>query len=341
MRLVTELSTLAARLDYPFETPVSPYADEIETSTRQWVKAFHLLDNEASFDRFCRINYGWMGARFFPYAGFEQATLGSDWIAWLFTLDDEFDELNVGAEPSILSNAFEKFSAILRGKESPTSTPLSLALDDLRQRTLKFAPNLDWMERFIQSVEKYFRACCWEAQNRQTNTHPDLETYIRLRQDSGAQPIVVALVELMEGTALPDDLLEHPQVLSLAEMTLNLMAWSNDILSIEKEMLAGDLHNLILVLIANFNLSETTAFNQSIEIHNREMQKYLDTEQALPSFGEPGDAILAGYLRGLRALVRGTLDWTTLDAPVRYTTEHLLPPKDSLRVKSLVTSEAA
>jgi 5-epi-alpha-selinene synthase len=341
MFLKTQLSTLAERLDYPFETPPSPYADKVEQWTRQWVKSFNLLPNQAAFDRFCQINYGWMGARFFPYAPFEQTALGSDWIAWLFTLDDEFDELTVGAKPYVLSQAFEKFLAILRGQEAPTQTPLSLALGDLRQRTLHFAPSLEWMERFIESIEKYFNACRWEAQNRQQNQSPDLETYLRLRQDAGAQPIAVALVELMEGQALTPSIQANSEFQALVEITLNLMGWSNDILSIEKELLAGDLHNIVLVLMAESNLSETAAFDLAIEIHNQEMQKFLDIELQLPSFSPEEDAIVQGYLRNLRSLIRGTLDWTTLDAPVRYTTEHLLPPKNSAVMRSLVTYEAA
>jgi 5-epi-alpha-selinene synthase len=334
------LTSLAEKLDYPFETPISADVDAIEESTRQWVRSFDLLADETAFQRFCKINYGWMGARFFPYTSFERAALGAHWIAWLFTLDDEFDELEVGSKPLILSQAFQKFLNILRGLEPPTETPLSLALEDLRLRTLGFAPSLDWMERFIESIAQYFSACCWEAQNREQQTFPDLKTYLQLRQHSGGQPIVVALVELMEGTALPEVALEHEQVRSLAEMTLNLMAWSNDILSVEKELRAGDLHNLVLVLMAESALSQDEAFDLAIERHNQEMQKYLLTERTLPSFGTEADAIVNGYMQGLRALVRGTLDWTTIDAPVRYASENLALPKSTVSFKSLVTSEA-
>jgi hypothetical protein len=90
------LMTLAARLDYPFVTPPSPFSDQIEQATRQWVKQFNLLPDQQTFQRFCSINYGWLGARFFPYTSEAQATIGAQWIAWLFTLDDEFDESAIG-----------------------------------------------------------------------------------------------------------------------------------------------------------------------------------------------------------------------------------------------------
>jgi 5-epi-alpha-selinene synthase len=335
-----QLNTLAERLYYPFETPISCDTEAIEESTRQWVRSFNLLSDEIAFQRFCRINYGWMGARFFPHTTYERAALGAHWIAWLFTLDDEFDELEVGSKPLVLAQAFQKFLNMLKGLEAPTDTPLSQALEDLRFRTFQLSPSSDWMGRFIESIESYFSACCWEAQNRQQSASPNLRTYIRLRQDAGAQPIVVALIELMEGVTLPDVALRHPQVRSLAEMTSNLMGWSNDILSVEKELLAGDLHNLVIVLMAELGMGQEEASSLAIERHNREMQNYLVTERTLPSFGTEVDPILKNYLRGLRALIRGTLDWTTLDAPVRYASKNPSRARSIARSRSLVTNEA-
>ncbi|MBE9032491.1 hypothetical protein IQ266_22390, partial [filamentous cyanobacterium LEGE 11480] len=122
MKTLTPWS-LAARLDYPFETPASPFSDRIEQSTREWVKQFNLLPDQKTFERFCSINYGWLGARFFPYASEAQATIGAQWIAWLFTLDDEFDESAVGSQPQMLAQAFQAFVDILAGQAPANATP--------------------------------------------------------------------------------------------------------------------------------------------------------------------------------------------------------------------------
>jgi hypothetical protein len=50
------LTSLAEKLDYPFETPISADVDAIEESTRQWVRSFDLLADETAFQRFCKIN---------------------------------------------------------------------------------------------------------------------------------------------------------------------------------------------------------------------------------------------------------------------------------------------
>ncbi|MGI0495284.1 terpene synthase family protein [Alkalinema pantanalense CENA528] len=339
------LKYLADQLYYPFETPVTPHADEIELSTRQWVQDFNMLSDAATFQRFCRINYGWLGARFFPYATSDATAIGSHWIAWLFTLDDEFDEQSVGSSPKVLAQAFQKFIDILNGAEG-TQTPLSRSLIDLRERTRALSPDESWFPRFVISVQQYFDACTWEARNRIKGHPPDLESYIRLRQHAGAQTIVVALIEMMENMILPDHVRNHPRIKALTDMTLNLMGWGNDILSVDKELHAGDVHNLVLVLEHEYALSREDAYTWAIEVHNQEMRRFLLFERNLPTFGTDAeghdlDANVQRYLLGLRALIRGSVDWTIIDAPVRYAELKPLLDRAATADQSLVVTEAA
>jgi len=316
-------NSLISQLHYPFTTPVHSAAVSIETSTREWVQKFRLVSTDAPFQRFCSINYGWLGARFFPYASFEAACLGSHWIAWLFILDDEFDELPVGREPAVLSQVCQKFIDILQTQESVTSdvapTPLFLGLRDLQQRTLNMAPSPEWMQRFITSVRDYFAACIWESQNRNCKVPPSLETYITMRQQAGAQALVVALMECLEEVVLPDRLLTHPRIQSLIVATENLTGWVNDILSVQKEIRAGDVYNLVLVLKHEYDVSLEQAISLAIDMHNQEMRRFVMLADPLPDMGNEYDPLLQRYVTGLKALVRGTLDWTAGDALTRYT----------------------
>jgi hypothetical protein len=322
---MTALAALASQLYYPFVSPSSPFSDQIEQSTRQWVKHFNLLPDEQTFQRFCSINYGWLGARFFPYALEDQATIGAHWIAWLFTLDDEFDESAIGGQPETLAQAFQKFVNILEGQPPETPTPLSLALQDLTTRTRQYSPDPSWMKRFIISVQQYFNACHQEACNRQEATPPSPTAFIPLRKHAGAQTIVIALIEMMEGMLLPNTVLQHPRIQALSEITMNLMGWGNDVLSVSKELRAGDFHNLVLIFQHGYCLNEADAYTWAIETHNLDMRRFLLFETNLPDFGPDINRDVQHFIRGLRALIRGSIDWTLIDAPVRYAEVNPLP----------------
>jgi hypothetical protein len=328
------LMTLAARLDYPFVTPPSPFSDQIEQATRQWVKQFNLLPDQQTFQRFCSINYGWLGARFFPYTSEAQATIGAQWIAWLFTLDDEFDESAIGGQPETLAQAFQKFVDILEGQPPAHQTPLSLALQDLTSRTAQYSPDPSWMKRFIISIQQYFNACRQEACNRKEATPPSPNEFIPLRQHAGAQTIVIALIEMMEGILLPNAVLQHPRIQALSEITMNLMGWGNDVLSVDKELRAGDFHNLVLIFKHGYCLNDEDAYTWAIETHNLDMRRFLLFETNLPDFGPDINHDVQRFIRGLRALIRGSVDWTLIDAPVRYAQVNPLQspvnPHDSL-----------
>ncbi|MBE9030055.1 hypothetical protein IQ266_09980, partial [filamentous cyanobacterium LEGE 11480] len=189
---------------------------------------------------------------------------------------------------------------------------------DLTVRTRHYAPAASWMQRFIISVQQYFEACRQEACNRQQAIPPNPDEFISLRQHAGAQTIVIALLEMMEGFVLPDAVLQHPRIEALSEITMNLMGWGNDVLSVDKELRAGDFHNLMLIFKHGYCLNHEDAYTWAIETHNLEMRRFLLFETNLPDFGADTNRDVQRFIRGLRALIRGSVDWTLIDAPVRY-----------------------
>ena len=82
-------------------------------------------------------------------------------------------------------------------------------------------------ERFIVSMELYFRSITQQASDRMNGRIPDLESYIACRRDtSGCKPCF-QLIEYAGGYGLPDEVVEHPLVQSLEKATNDLIAWSN------------------------------------------------------------------------------------------------------------------
>jgi 5-epi-alpha-selinene synthase len=302
-------------LDCPFPPAVNPHAKAAQQHNLEWAQRLRLAA-PADYQHFYASNFAGLAARTYPNAPCEELMIVADWCTWLFLQDDDCDEASVGAEPTQLAARHARFRQILRGAEVTTEDlPLTHALFDLRQR-MRRRTTAVWMQRFSDSVGDYLDANIWEATNRQARRTPDVATYLAKRPFTGAMYACLDLIDLTEGIDLPAAVRCHREVRRLSLMAINVVCWSNDILSLAKELQHGDLHNLVIALCAQYKLTLREAINRAAELHNAEVRAFLILEAHLPSFGKSVDAELRRYVAVLRAWMRGNLDWTL--AAIRY-----------------------
>jgi len=68
-------------------------------------------------------------------------------------------------------------------------------------------------------------------------------------------------------------------------MTNNVISWANDLVSIDKELRQGDVHNLAVVLSHERRLSLQAAVNLVGALHNAEVSAFIDLARRLPTRG--------------------------------------------------------
>jgi len=82
-------------------------------------------------------------------------------------------------------------------------------------------------QRFIETFDFFFQAVTQQAMDREDGIIPDLESYIALRRDtSGCKPCW-ALIEYANNLNIPDEVMEHPVILSLGQAANDLVTFSN------------------------------------------------------------------------------------------------------------------
>ncbi|OCQ88971.1 terpene synthase [Nostoc sp. MBR 210] len=298
----------------PFPSQVNKYVDVLEDYAFEWVLSFNLLYDESTYQHFLKTNFFWLTASTYPHYQLEELKVGNDWLSWLFIWDDQCDLSDLRKQPQALQVVHDRFLEIFKG-EKPTSSdiPLTHALSDIRQRMLKL-----WGERYfhllIPCLEDYFNGCVLQAKNHSQSRTPDIETYIKTRRLSLAGDLVLAWIEYFNGLQIPNNLRKHYIIEKINEMTINILAWCNDIFSFPKELASKDVHNLVLVLHYQQQISLKQAVNEAVKMHNNELQALLALEKSLPSFGEDIDTEIAKYLSGIHDWIRGNFDWCTKTA---------------------------
>lgn len=294
----------------PFAAGANVHATAVQKETAQWAASFGLLPDEWSRRRFYATAATKLAARTRPAVPLEQLRLTSDLYFWMFLQDDMRDESEVGWHPEHLSDEDACYLNILSGEDpAKRDGPLVHALADLTSRLRARAPGPVWTHRFARAVGEYLDATIWEASNRARGTVPDLATYVEMRPLTGGLRIDDELIGLCEGTRLPREVTEHEVVRFLRRTSANAVCWANDLLSLEKELTRGDMHNLVVVLARAENLELQQATQKVVRMHDAEVHTFIESAASLPSFGNAVDADLARYVTILATRMRGNLDW--------------------------------
>lgn len=316
------------KLYYPFAPAISKHAGAVHQQTMGWVRQFRLLPDEIAYGKFDAAGLGFLVGRTHPYGRVEQLRLISDWHAWFFLRDDKGDESEAANRPNELSTADNRFLDILEGAE-PTcyDEPLAYALYDLRSRLLECSRANDlpgtWMRRFVRVVRKHLEATLWEVSNRAHGVPPNAATYLRMRRLTGGLSIITELEEIIEGRHLPIEVREHNAVRRLTETSHNVVCWANDVFSLDKELRNGEVNNLVIVLSKFEGLSLPEAVDRCVELHNAEMDTFVDLATRVPSFWPEADAMLQHYISSLRTRMRGVFDWSSKSARYHGTVGNL------------------
>jgi hypothetical protein len=293
----------------PFASAINPHAEGVQRRVNEWMQARHYLRTEAALERFKKGKFAWTASRAHPDASFESVLLVATYMSWLFMMDDLCDEASLGRDPKRLKAQYDELIEHMRhprplgGNESPVVAGLAELWERMLLRALP-----GWAEQFIQTFEDYTQGCLWEAENRVNHRIPSVAEYIERRRHTSALYIFFDLIELVERVSLPTESLEYVHALKVRAN--DGVAWFNDMISLEKEVRAGDVHNLIMVLQHEHRLSMQAAMDMAARLFNVRMREYVELERRLLSSCPVIDVPLQRYLRSLRCWVRGNVDWS-------------------------------
>lgn len=222
-----------------------------------------------------------MIGRAYPNAALADLRLICDWNTALFVWDDQCDEAQLGWQPERLAARCEQFlHVLLSGAPGDPDDYEIRAFADVAQRLHQRMPP-SWVRRFVHTVQEYVEGTLWEAHNRAHGVTPELGTYLRMRPLAGALFPYFEFADLSESIALPIEVRKHSAVARLSAMAANVVVWSNDLFSLDKELRHQDVHNLAVVLQRERRLDLQAAIDQAAELHNAEVRSFIELERQL------------------------------------------------------------
>ncbi|WP_143306098.1 terpene synthase family protein [Chitinophaga vietnamensis] len=303
------------RIKYPFPSRLNLHVSAAQQHITAWVQEYGLITDERALARFERGRFAWLAARAFPDAALDELCLIADFNTWLFILDDQCDEAPTGKQAAYLRSIMAGLMDILHQNKIVTLAnggPLPAALSSIWER-MRAISTPAWRLRFIRSMQDYFDSCLWEADNREARIIPSVADYVRMRPYTGALFADVEAIDIIEKIYLPDSLLQHALLKRLMLACNNIVCWANDIFSCQKESAQGDVHNLVLVLQHEQQLSLQDALFEAARMHNEEVAIFAALEKLLPLTNTELDYEMLRYVSVLRSWITGNYDWSVLD----------------------------
>lgn len=309
-------------LQAPFRSALNPYVREADERVIDWVRDMGLSPSEHWLEGYRQAKFTWFAARCFPDADLPQLILASAFNVWLFLLDDSCDEVPPGQKRAYIQALDAELSLVLAGYPS-SPKPLVRALAHLWTR-LKGLGSADWQEHFTRGIQRYLDACKFEAQWLDLDAWPSLPAYLRTRPYLGAVHLEPALSEILCGHLLTPAYRKDSRVETLTLLCCNIVCWSNDLFSLEKERARGDKGNLALVLAHERKYGLGEAVREAAAIHDEDVRHFVGLARELGA--APGAVparntlppllltpALIHYIRSLQNIVAANMEWSICD----------------------------
>lgn len=317
----------------PFPYQVNKHVERARAHLTTWARDIGLVRKDSARVRFDKADFGWFAAMVYPTASAAHLELMADWFAWLFLVDDQLDDGGFGRDPDRVRRSVGLMSTVLEnpGVRTPGVPAAISSLTELWARTVADA-GAAWRQRFVgHLVECLETAAVWEVGNRVQGIVPDEETYVVKRRHTGAIYVCMDLIDIAERIDIPAHVYSSPQFRAVLDRACNVVVWTNDVYSLEKERSVGEVHNLVRVVEHHRGLGASAALAHVCAAITAETQHYLAGElELLRTYPEHAD-VLVPCLAGMRTWMRGNLDWSTRTRRYQPTSHSKqLPPEHYL-----------
>ncbi|WP_164492855.1 terpene synthase family protein [Streptomyces lydicus] len=290
---------------------IHPQAEKVGERSVEWLAGFGIFDSDGSLRRqIVASRVGEAVGRAAPLASDAGLQLYADWSAAAFTFDDFYCDM--GPTSTRPDEFLEVAMRVLYRIERPEAarwdeTLLSDAFADLSRRVRSLAPMM-WPSWVTGHKDWVLGSVCGIAQRTGARGRPaDIADHLATRVSDGAMSLNHALIEMAEGTRLPDELRGGPTVAAATAAAYTLVLLANDLVSYRREAEAGATNTNCVTLLAPTGGSVEDGMEKVVRLHDRIMSLYIRLSHQLKA---TRDERLRRYIDQLSTYIRANLDWS-------------------------------
>ncbi|KZT04738.1 terpenoid synthase [Laetiporus sulphureus 93-53] len=310
----------------PFPIRLNPYTRFVSADSDASILESSNLKKEQR-SKFIGLNSGLLCGMCYSECGFEELRACTDFMSFLFNLDDWSDEFDTegtkGLEEAVMNT--------LRYPETFRSDTVAARVTKSWWMKMLETIGPNSKKRFVDTMDLYFKAITQQAADRAAMRVPELAAYIHLRRRTSGCKTGFVLIGYTAHIDLPDEVYEHPLIQGLMDITNDSISWCNDIFSYYRERSLGDPHNLVCVLMKAFDLEQQAAIDYAADMVIKTIERFLAIKAELPSWGPEVDALVEVYVQGLEDWIGANAEWSFMTE--RYFGKDAPRVRKSLQIK--------
>ncbi|MFJ6620778.1 hypothetical protein ACIQOW_24785 [Kitasatospora sp. NPDC091335] len=318
--------TRSWHFDLPFPYRIGQDRTRVTAHTRDWVRRMGLAPDDAALRRHDRYDMALFACLSYPDATGDGLDLVADWVSWWSVWNDFPDDPAFIGEPGRADAFFTSLAAVL---DAPGPQPGRLPADphvraftDLWQRwTDGMSPA--FVARTGKNWADWFASCLTRCRQRREGVVLGAEEYLALRELTGAVRLEMDAAERAGRYEVPDDVLRSRPLRTLRHLTTHVVNITQDVQSLTKEELAGDHHNLVIVLERQHGITRPEALARIHTMVRGYTDSFLRTEAGLPrlldrlGLAAEDRSPVYRYVTDLRSLMRGCVDFCSASGRYR------------------------
>ena len=318
------------KIGVPFPVEAGPHAKEAQRRHLQWADEHSVFRSRGERRRFGAMDIGALADLLYPEASSHgDVQLVADWCAWLLLRDDQWDATEDPKEWERLARRDRAYLQLMRqapeqGPAHPANDAYSYSGENnlywamadlctrLRRRALEESVPDPVDRRLVAVMKNFFFASVRETAYQHRGDHPTLSEYVKMRSVTGGLDILTFVLAALDGIRLPKGLLADPVVQCLTNASHNICCWHNDLVSLNKEIVSGEVHNLILVLWNDLDYdchSLPEAVEAAVSMLREELRRFAELEREVRAIGGHQAGAAAWYAHMLRNRVGGIIEW--------------------------------
>ncbi|MBT2620297.1 terpene synthase family protein [Chryseobacterium sp. ISL-6] len=289
----------------PFPPRESSHKELLREKSDKWIDEQYSSLPQPFIKMMRRLDGASWAAHSWPDASLSLLTSFTRALLWGIAQDDYYAPF----KKEELSKVTHRTMEIARGAipehgENPILHQFSIFMREFEAIATK-----EWVERYVYDISQYLEGIEIDSSisYRKDINYPSIKEYIPIRRKNVAMATVNDKIELVTGI-LPNYIVVHPFVQQARILAGDLFAWSNDLISLEKEMQDDEGLNLVLVIQNERSCSIEDAFDEAVQMYNSRMEEFMVLYNDIPDFGVY-TPVVKKFLEGQGLWISGYLNW--------------------------------
>ena len=285
---------------------------------------FSLFTPSKRLEKLLAADAGRFGAYWWPYASYERLQICTYLGLWLFIWDDETDSSefsdisqhfdqsqNFRAHTIAYCRQFLGLSSLDEVPPVPTS-PLITNFKEVGEGIMKNC-SYDQRRWLMNEIEHFVHLVETEQRSSLSGVWPSIDEYQQRRMGTSAVPVCLSITDFAWGFELPQWITRDVEFQSLFDAVNIIISTTNDMLSVKKEISAGQANTLVPLLVQKNGWNAQLAIDRATQFVEDAAAKFRKSKARLLEISladEQLHEMITKIIEGCEYACTGNLDWS-------------------------------